>query len=144
MHMTQTKLFYPEIHIQHIKTIKFQETNMRSRAKIFNEPNCFVLTNLKFFLKLFVQTRVPRGACIIYVTLDKCRTYGFPKFFLQKVTLSIKKFKPTIDFLNNRVNNSLSRKPQKILKFKILNQEKKRTRAYACMEISEYPPPPSP
>ena len=59
MHMTQTKLFYPEIHIQHIKTIKFQETNMRSRAKIFNEPNCFVLTNLKFFLKLFVQTRVP-------------------------------------------------------------------------------------
>ena len=58
MHMTQTKLFYSEIHIQHIKTIKFQETNMRSRAKIFNEPNCFVLTNLKFFLKLFVQTRV--------------------------------------------------------------------------------------
>ena len=107
MHMTRMKLFYPEIHIQHIKTIKFQETNMRSRAKIFNEPNCFVLTNLKFFLKLFVQTRVPRGACIIYVTLDKCRTYGFPKFFLQKVTLSIKKFKPTIDFLNNRVNNSL-------------------------------------
>ena len=50
MHMTQTKLFYPEIHIQHIKAIKFQETNMRSRAKIFNEPNCFVLTNLKFFL----------------------------------------------------------------------------------------------
>ena len=38
MHLTQTKLFHPEIHIQHIKTIKFQETNMRSRAKIFNEP----------------------------------------------------------------------------------------------------------
>ena len=50
-HMTQTKLFYPEIHIQLIKTIKFQETNMRSRAKIFNEPNCFVLANLKFFVK---------------------------------------------------------------------------------------------
>ena len=81
MHMTQTKLFYPEIHIQHIKTIKFQKTNMRSRAKIFNEPNCFVLTNLKFFLKLFVQTRVPQGACIIYVTLDKCRVFP-PKSYI--------------------------------------------------------------
>ena len=28
MHMTQTKLLYPEIHIQHVKTIKFLETNM--------------------------------------------------------------------------------------------------------------------
>ena len=101
MHMTQTKLFYPKIYIQHIKT-NFQETNMRSRAKIFNEPHSFVLTNLKFFPKLFVQTRVPRGAFIIYVTLDKCQAYGFSL----KVALSVKKFKPIIDFFKNRVNNS--------------------------------------
>ena len=44
----------PEIDIQLIKTILFQETNMRSRAKNFNETDSFVLTNLKFFLKLFV------------------------------------------------------------------------------------------
>ena len=49
---------------------------MRSRAKIFNEPHSFVLTNLKFF-KLFAQIRVPRGACINYVTLDKCRHIDF-------------------------------------------------------------------
>ena len=56
---------------------------MTSRAKIFNEPFCFDKSEV-FFLKLFVQNRVPRGACIIYVTLDKCPAYGFPKFASKK------------------------------------------------------------